>query len=165
MSGLKAGDQFPADVTFKYVPWTTDDVKVCGIPTTLAASKDWADKKVVLVSVPGAFTPTCSANHVPPFAAGVKELRAKGVDVIAIIAPNDAYVMSAWGKVNGVRDDDVLFLGDTETQFAKQIGWIGAGDRNARFAAIIDQGVVKYAAKEEAPGVTVSGFDAVLGAL
>jgi alkyl hydroperoxide reductase 1 len=85
--------------------------------------------------------------------------------VIAILAQNDAFVMSAWGKVNGVRDDDVLFLADTESKLGQKIGWTAAPDRNARFAVIIDHGVVKYAEKEEAPGVSVSGFDAVLSAL
>lgn len=72
------------------------------------ASKEWAGKKVVIVSVPGAFTPGCSASHVPPYIQKLQDLRKAGVDVVAIIAFNDAFVMSAWSKVNGVKNDDIV---------------------------------------------------------
>lgn len=77
----------------------------CGIPIAYNASKEWADKKVVLFSVPGAFTPTCSAQHLPGYLQRLGEVKNKGVDVVAVVASNDPFVMSAWGKANGVKDD------------------------------------------------------------
>ena len=79
----------------------------CGIPISYNASKEWADKKVVLFSVPGAFTPTCSEQHLPGYLRHLGDLKGKGVDVVAVVASNDPFVMSAWGKVNGVKDDVV----------------------------------------------------------
>ncbi|EME39754.1 hypothetical protein DOTSEDRAFT_74603 [Dothistroma septosporum NZE10] len=170
MSGLKAGEQFPEGVKFKYIPWTTADTKVCGFPVTYDASKEFANKKVVLVSVPGAFTPTCSGNHVPKYIEHIDDLKSKGVDELLIIAPNDAYVMSGWQKVNvGLTEDDntfVIFASDLETKLAAQIGWTAPGDRNGRWAAVIDHGKITYAEVEtELQAVTVSGVEAVLKAL
>jgi alkyl hydroperoxide reductase 1 len=71
-------------------------------------STEWANKKVVLVSVPGAFTPTCTINHIPPYIQKLPELKSKGVDVIAVIAFNDAWVMSAWRKANGIKNDPIV---------------------------------------------------------
>ncbi|KAF7196674.1 Peroxiredoxin Pen c 3 [Pseudocercospora fuligena] len=168
-TGLKAGENFPEGVKFKYIPWTTEtaDTKVCGFPLTYDASKEFSNKKVVLVSVPGAFTPTCSGNHVPRFLEKIPELKKKGVDNLIIIAPNDAYVMSGWQKVNlaGSPDDNtfVIFASDLETKLANQIGWTAPGDRNGRWAAIIDHGKIAYAEIEtELQAVTVSGVDAIL---
>ncbi|KAK4611951.1 Peroxiredoxin Pen c 3 [Fulvia fulva] len=172
MSGLKAGEQFPEGVKFKYIPWTTADTKVCGFPVTYDASKEFANKKVVLVSVPGAFTPTCSANHVPRYIEHIADLKNKGVDTLLIIAPNDAYVMSGWQKVNTIDTTDpsantsIIFASDLETKLAAQIGWTAPGDRNGRWAAVIDHGKVTYAEVEtELQAVSVSGVEAVLKAL
>ncbi|KAI5362986.1 Putative redoxin [Septoria linicola] len=167
MSGLKAGEDFPEGVKFKYIPWTTADTKVCGFPVDYSTDKEFANKKVVLVSVPGAFTPTCSGNHVPRFIEHIADLKKKGVDQLLIIAPNDAFVMSGWQKVNvGLTDDDntfVIFASDLETKLANQIGWTAPGDRNGRWAAIIDHGKITYAEVEtELQAVTVSGVDAIL---
>jgi alkyl hydroperoxide reductase 1 len=138
------------------------------------------------VSVPGAFTPGCQALHLPPFIEKLPELKSKGVDIVAVIASNDAWVMNAWGKVNHVKGDDILFLSDTKTLFSKNHGWAaGMGDRNGRWAMIISSdGTVKYADVEKVPftlrelskavadslaqgpgQVTVSGADAVLSKL
>lgn len=132
MSGINAGDSFPADVVFSYVslpsphrinppssiltqflsyiPWTEEkgDITSCGIPINYHASKEWANKKVVLFALPGAFTPVCSARHVPEYLEKLPELRAKGVDVVAVTAFNDPFVMSAWGKANQVTGDDIV---------------------------------------------------------
>jgi alkyl hydroperoxide reductase 1 len=75
----------------------------CGVPQKLSTSA-WAGKKVVLFAVPGAFTPTCHANHLPGFVKQYDALKAKGVDVVAVVAANDAFVMSAWGRVSGLQD-------------------------------------------------------------
>lgn len=69
---------------------------------------EWANKKVVLFAVPGAFTPTCSAYHLPGFIDHLIDFKAKGVDIIAVLAFNDAFVMSAWGKANGIKDDSIV---------------------------------------------------------
>ncbi|KAJ5670667.1 Redoxin [Penicillium maclennaniae] len=144
---LKAGDSFPSDVVFSYIPWSEEagSITSCGIPINYNASAKWADKKVV-PSLPS----VCSANHVPEYIAKLPELRAKGVDQVAVLAYNDAYVMSAWGKANGVTGDDILFLSDPEAKFSKSIGWADEEGRTYRYVIIIDHGKVTYAAKEVA---------------
>lgn len=114
----------------RYIPWNEEsgEITSCGIPTNYKTSTEgWADKKVVLFAVPGklilchvdchgtnqdaalgAFTPTCSAEHVPGFIKKLPELREKGVDIVAVLAYNDPYVMSAWGKANEVRNNDIV---------------------------------------------------------
>jgi len=166
MPELKVGDSFPDGVVFSYVPYTEEkgDITACGIPQNYNASKEWADKKVVLFAVPGAFTPGCSARHLPGYIDKQKEMKAKGVDVIAVLAFNDAWVMSAWGKANGIKGDDILFLSDPEVKFGKSLGWT-MGERLARWAMVIDHGKITYAEKEPAREVTVSSADAVLAKL
>jgi len=166
MSALKVGDQFPEDVVFSYVPYTDDksEVTACGIPQNYNASKEWADKKVVLFAVPGAFTPGCSARHLPPYIDNLEAIKGKGVDVVAVLAFNDAWVMSAWGKANGVKNDDILFLSDPGTKFSQSIDWT-MGERTARYAIIVDHGKVTYAEKEPGREVTVSGAEAVMAKL
>jgi len=166
MPELKAGDPFPADTVFSYVPYTEEHAGItsCGIPQSYAASKEWASKKVVLFAVPGAFTPGCSARHLPGFIDHYKDLKGKGVDIIAVVAYNDAWVMSAWSKANGIKDDEILFLSDPDTKFGQTVGWTANG-RLSRFALIIDHGKVVYAEKEPGREVTVSGADAILAKL
>ncbi|PKY07648.1 putative allergen [Aspergillus campestris IBT 28561] len=164
---VKPGDSFPNDVVFQYVPWTEENsgVQACGIPINYNASKEWADKKVVLFSVPGAFTPTCSVNHLPGYIQNLPQLREKGVQIVAVLASNDPFVMSAWGKANQVRGDDILFLTDPEARFSSSLGWANAG-RTGRYAIIIDHGKVTYADIETKKGaVEVSGVDSVLAHL
>lgn len=72
------------------------------------ASKEWADKKVVLFSVPGAFTPGCSVRHLPGYIEKLEEIKGKQVDLVAVLAFNDAFVMSAWSKANGIKNDDIV---------------------------------------------------------
>ncbi|KIV77075.1 hypothetical protein PV11_08911 [Exophiala sideris] len=165
---LKAGDKFPDDVVFSYVPYTEEaaDITACGIPINYNASKEWANKKVVLFSVPGAFTPGCSVRHLPGYIEKLEEIKGKKVDIVAVLAYNDAFVMSAWAKANGTKnqEEDILFLSDPETKFSKSIGW-NLGERTARYALIIDNGKVVYAEKEPGRDVTVSGALAVLAKL
>ncbi|KAF7594901.1 hypothetical protein BBP40_007936 [Aspergillus hancockii] len=164
---LKSGDSFPSDVVFQHIPWTEekDDITSCGIPVPYNASKEWADKKVVLFSVPGAFTPTCSVNHLPEYIQKLPQLKEKGVQVVAVVAMNDPFVMSAWGKANQVKNDDILFLSDPDTKFSDSIGW-ASGGRTGRYAIVIDHGKVTYADIETERGVVkVSGAEAVLAHL
>ncbi|KIV91271.1 hypothetical protein, variant 1 [Exophiala mesophila] len=157
MSGLKEGDQFPDDVVFSYIPYTPESeaITACGIPINYNASKEWANKKVVLFAVPGAFTPGCSVRHLPGYIENLEKIKGKKVDIVAVLAYNDAFVMSAWSKANGIKNDDILFLSDPETKFSKSIGWT-LGDRTARYALIIDNGKITYAEKEPGRDVTVS---------
>jgi alkyl hydroperoxide reductase 1 len=166
MSTLKAGDAFPEDVSFLYVKPTpeTSDVLACGLPTKLDASTEFKDKKVVLVSVPGAFTPTCQNTHITGYLSKLGELKAKGADLVICIAFNDPFVMAAWGKANGIKDESLIFATDNEAAFSKSIGWT-LGPRTARYAIVIDHGKVVYAEKEPGHEVGVSGVDAVLAKL
>jgi peroxiredoxin len=102
--------------------------------------------------ITGAFTPGCQARHLPPYIEKLSDFKSKGVDVVATIASNDSWVMNAWGKVNGVKGDDILFLSDTKTFFSKEHGWqAGMGDRNGRWAMVFDHGKVTYAENEPSP--------------
>merc|ERR1712000_305880 len=166
MSELKVGDTFPEGVSFSYAPLTPEnsEITACGIPQKFDASKEFKNKKVVLVSVPGAFTPTCQVSHVPSYIKNADALKAKGIDQVVFIAFNDAWVMSAWGKANNIKDDFIIFASDTGAAFSKSIGWT-AGERTARYALVIDHGKVVYAAKEAGGGVEVSGSEGVLAKL
>ncbi|KIY64437.1 1-Cys peroxiredoxin isozyme [Cylindrobasidium torrendii FP15055 ss-10] len=167
---IKVGDKIP-EGTFTYVPWSEalESHAACGIPTKLSTSS-WAGKKVVLFSVPGAFTPTCHVNHLPPFVEKYEEFKAKGVDVIAVVAANDAFVMSGWARVEGVKDK-ILALSDTNAEWSAKLGLdvdlsaVGFGTRTSRYGLIIDDLTVKYVEQEQGKDVTVSGADALLSAL
>ncbi|MBW2314812.1 MAG: peroxiredoxin [Deltaproteobacteria bacterium] len=127
-------------------------------------------KKVVLFAVPGAFTPTCSAKHLPGFIDKAGEIKAKGVDTIVCTSVNDAFVMDAWGKDRGV-GDDVLLVADGNADFAQALGLemdgtgIGFGVRVQRFALIADDGVVTHLAVEAPMKFEVSDADSILAAL
>ncbi len=130
----------------------------------------FAGRKVVLFAVPGAFTPTCHANHLPGYLEQADAIRAKGVDEIAVVAVNDHHVMGAWEKATGA-DGKILFLADGASLFTRAVGLdidlgaAGLGLRSKRYAMIVEDGVVKALNVEEAPGVSVSGAAAILGLL
>ena len=139
-------------------------------PKDVSTDDIFAGKKVVMFAVPGAFTPTCSAKHLPGFVEKAAQLKAKGVDTIACLSVNDAFVMGAWGKAQST-DGKVLMLADGSAAFTKQLGLDldlsgpGMGVRSKRYAMIVDNGVVKKL-NVEAPGAfEVSSADAILGAL
>lgn len=123
--------------------------------------------KVVLFAVPGAFTPGCSKIHLPGYVEHGDELRAKGVGTIACVAVNDPWVMQAWGQAHGV-GDGILMLADGNAEFTRAMGleWdatgAGLGLRSQRYAAVIEDGVVKSLDVEPKPGVDVSACSAVL---
>ncbi|MGA8297790.1 MAG: peroxiredoxin [Acidimicrobiales bacterium] len=126
--------------------------------------------KVVLFGLPGAFTPTCSDFHLPGYIVRAEDLKGKGVDLIACISVNDAYVMGAWGQAQGT-GDAVMMLGDGNGEFTRAVGLdydmtaAGLGVRSRRYAMILQDGVVTYLGVESQPGVSVSGADAVLAEL
>jgi peroxiredoxin len=122
----------------------------------------------VLFAVPGAFTPTCSAAHLPGFVVNVDKIKARGVDTVACIAVNDVFVMNAWGKTQNA--EHILMLADGNAEFAKAIDLtldgtgFGMGIRSKRYAMIVDNGVVVDVAVDE-KGFEVSSAEAVLAKL
>jgi peroxiredoxin len=154
---IQVGDKLPS-VTLK----TTDlhDVQ----------TDDLFVGKVVLFAVPGAFTPTCSAKHLPGFVEKAGEIKAKGVDKIVCLSVNDAFVMDAWAKAHGA-GEDVTLVADGNGDFTRAIGLemdgssVGMGLRSQRYAAVIEDGVVKHLAVEEPMKFEVSSAEAILAAL
>lgn len=141
-----------------------------GRPAKTTTDQYFAGKKVVLFAVPGAFTPTCSAKHLPGFVKKADAIKAKGVDSIACIAVNDAFVMDAWGKA-GHADGKVDMLADGNGEFAKAMGLemdgsgFGLGQRCQRFAMVVDDGKITQM-NVEAPGAfEVSSAEHVLSQL
>lgn len=126
--------------------------------------------KVVLFAVPGAFTPTCSDYHLPGFVLRADELSGKGVDKVVCVAVNDAFVLRAWGDAHDV-DDKVVLLADGSGAFTKALGLeldltgAGLGVRSRRYAAILEDGVVKELLLEDGPGLDKSSADNVLAKL
>ena len=138
-------------------------------PKAVTSHEALGTGKVVLFGVPGAFTPTCSDHHLPSFVVRAEDLRAKGVDRIACIAVNDAFVMGAWAQAEHA--DDLVMLADGNGEFARAAGLemdgsgFGLGQRIRRFAAVLEDGVVRHVAVESGPGLEVSSADAVLAVL
>ncbi|NNN14758.1 MAG: peroxiredoxin [Acidimicrobiaceae bacterium] len=126
--------------------------------------------KVVLFAVPGAFTPTCSDYHLPGFVIRSEDLLAKGVDLIACISVNDPFVMTAWAASQGI-DDQVVMLADGNGDFTKAANLeldgrgFGIGLRSQRYAAILEDGIVKSIDIEPGGGLTVSSAESVLAKL
>jgi len=139
-------------------------------PAEISTDEVFAGKKVVLFALPGAFTPTCSAKHLPGFVEQAAAIKAKGVDTIACLSVNDPFVMGAWGKDQGV-GDKVLMLADGSGDFTKAVGLEldlagrGFGLRSQRYAMIVDDGVVTTLNVEDSGAFLVSSADAILEAL
>ncbi|CAL9770173.1 unnamed protein product [Musa acuminata subsp. burmannicoides] len=161
---ISIGDKLP-DATLSY--FGAD-----GELETVTVSELTKGKKAVLFAVPGAFTPTCSQKHLPGFVEKAGELRAKGVDTIACISVNDAFVMRAW-KEDLKIGDEVLLLADGNGEFTKALGVeldlrdkpVGLGVRSRRYAMLADDGVVKVLNLEEGGAFTFSSADDMLKAL
>ncbi len=158
---IKVGDKVP-DV----------EVRTMGPegPTSVRTGEALGQGRVVLVAVPGAFTPGCSKIHLPGFVSGADELKKRGIDTIACIAVNDAWVMDAWGKAQGA-EGKILMLADGNGEFADAMGLafdgsgIGLGTRSQRYAAVIEDGTVVKLDVESKPGVDVSSCENVLSQL
>ena len=121
-------------------------------PKPRAINELCSGKKVVLFAVPGAFTPTCSVQHLPGFVQYSQALKDKGVDLVACISVNDPFVMEAWGKSYNLKDQ-IILLADVNANFTKRIGaefnWRGWGLRSKRYTMLIEDGVVKKLVEEE----------------
>jgi peroxiredoxin len=139
-------------------------------PGAVSTDELFAGKKVVLVSVPGAFTPTCSASHLPGFVGQADELTGKGVDTIAFMSVNDVFVMHAWGEDQGV-GDKVTMLADGNGEYAKALDLemdgtaFGMGMRSQRFAIIVEDGIATHVAVEAPGKFEVSNAESVLASL
>jgi peroxiredoxin len=155
---IKVGDKLPqANLTNAtadgIVPVTVDDI--------------FKGKRVGLFAVPGAFTPTCSAKHVPGFKAHLAELKAKGLDAIACISVNDGFVMKAWGKDQGV-EGDIIMLADGNGDFTKAMGLeldgskFGMGPRSQRYSLVANDGVVEQLNVEQGGEFKVSSAEYLL---
>lgn len=159
---IRIGDRIP-DATF--------GVKAFDEVGSIAAKDYFADRKVVLFAVPGAFTPTCHRNHLPSFVAEADKIKAKGVDAIAVTAVNDIFVLDAWLEASGAKGK-IDGLADGSAAFARALGLDidlterGFGTRSQRYSMLVDNGVVKSLNIEEKPGsIEISGAAAILAQL
>lgn len=159
---ISVGDTLP-DATFKVI--TADG------PSEVTVEELTAGRRVVLFGVPGAFTPTCDANHLPGYLTHLDAIKSKGIDEIAVVAVNDMFVMNAWAKSSG-GDGKITFLADGSADFVKSIGLeldasgFGMGIRSKRFSMLIDNGVMKALNVEDTPGTAEkTGAEAMLAAL
>lgn len=158
---IKVGDKLPSVTLMEKqeggpAPVTTDDL--------------FKGKKVALFALPGAYTPTCSAKHVPGFVQNYEALKAKGIDSIICLSVNDAFVMGAWGKEQGA-GDKVRMIADGNGEFTRAVGLefdaskFGMGKRSQRYSMVVDDGVVKQLNVEEPGAFEVSSADYMLGKL
>ena len=138
-------------------------------PQPVTSGEYFGGKKVALFAVPGAFTPTCSARHMPSYVEKADELKAKGVDEIACTSVNDAFVMGAWNQAQG--SEDITMLADGNGLFAKAVGLemdaskFGMGERSQRYSMVVNDGVVEQL-NVEAPGeYSASSAETMLGQL
>ena len=161
MLTIKVGDRIPGMTLVKA---TADG------PQPVQTDDYFAGRRIALFSVPGAFTPTCSARHLPGFVERAEELRAKGVDEIACTAVNDAFVLAAWARSAGA-EDKVTMLADGNGDFAEALGLtmdgskFGLGKRGSRWSAIVEDGVVRELNVEEPGAFSVSSADFLVGQL
>ena len=158
---IKVGDKLPSV--------TLSEATAEG-PKPVKTDDFFKGKRVALFAVPGAFTPTCSARHLPSFKDHAADLKAKGVDTIACVSVNDVFVMKAWGEAQGV-GDDIVMLADGNGEFTRAMGLVmdgspnGMGQRSQRYSMIVEDGIVTQL-NLEAPGeFKVSSADYLLAEL
>lgn len=155
---IKVGDKVPSATLMEMKD---------GKPTPVTTDQLFNGKKVVFFALPGAFTPTCSAKHVPGFVQHAAEIKAKGVDTIACMSVNDAFVMGAWAE-NQKTGDKVEMLGDGNGDFTRALGLemdgskFGMGKRSQRFSMLVDNGVVKQLNVEEPGAFNVSSAEYIM---
>jgi peroxiredoxin len=155
---INVGDRLPKTTLIKATP---------DGPQPLDSEDYFRGRRVAIFSVPGAFTPTCSARHLPGFVERADDIRAKGVDEIACVSVNDAFVMQAWGDSAGV-SGKVTMLADGNGDFARAVGLVmdgtkfGMGERGQRWSAVVNDGVVEQLNVEEPGAFNVSSADYML---
>ena len=157
---IKPGDAVP-NITLAHL---TDSG-----PADITTDEIFSGKKVVLFALPGAYTPTCSASHLPGFVVNCDAIKAKGVDTIACLSVNDAFVMGAWGEAQNAAQ--ILMLADGSGAFTEAVGLTldltanHMGVRSQRYAMVVDDGVVTYLNVEDGGAFKVSSAEAILGLL
>ncbi len=155
---IKVGDKIPSATLMQMKQ---------GGPKPVTTAELFDGKKVVLFALPGAFTPTCSAKHLPGFIQNADAIKAKGVDTVACLSVNDAFVMGAWGEQQGA-GDKVVMLADGNGDFTRALGLemdgsrFGMGKRSQRYAMVVDDGVVKTLNIEEPGAFAVSSAEHVI---
>jgi len=155
---IKVGDKIPSATLMQMQG---------GGPKPVKTDDFFAGKKVVLFALPGAFTPTCSAKHLPGFVQHAGDIKGKGVDAIACLSVNDAFVMGAWGDAQGA-GDKVAMLADGNGDFTRALGLemdasrFGMGQRSQRYSMVVDNGVVKELNVEEPGAFSVSSAEHVM---
>ena len=157
---IQAGDNIPAAT-----------LKVMGAegPQDITTDDIFSGKKVLLFAVPGAFTPGCSMTHLPGYVVNADKIKAAGVDTIACLSVNDAFVMGAWGEAQNA--SEILMLADGNGDFTAALGLeldgrgFGMGTRSQRFAMLVEDGEVTQLNVEEGPGVDVSSAETMMGLL
>lgn len=164
---IRIGDQLP-DATLSE---TTEFGEFCPLsPRSFSAAQAAKGKRIVIFGVPGAYTPTCSAQHLPGYVAHYDALKAKGVDEIWCVSVNDAFVMAAWGRSLGAIGK-VRMLGDGNAEFTKKLGLeldltgAGMGIRSQRYSMLVEDGVVKALHIEQPRKFEVSNAETMLAAL
>ena len=156
---IQVGDRIPSATLHEGTPGTTHD------PAEL-----FSGKRVVLFAVPGAFTPTCSNSHLPGYVAQADEIRAKGVDLIVCVSVNDAFVMAAWGAVQGA-SGQVMMLADPAAEWTKAMGLdvdaaVLGGTRSKRYSMLIEDGVVtKMNLEPDGFGLRCSNVESIVDQL
>jgi peroxiredoxin len=157
---VKVGDKIP-DVTMKMMGEKG--------PQDISTSDLFSGKKVVLFAVPGAFTPTCSAAHLPGFVVNADKIKAKGVAAIVCVSVNDAFVMDAWAKDKNA--EEIIMVGDGNGDFTEAMGLVldgsgfGLGKRSQRYAMIVEDGVITTLNVEQGPAFELSSAEKILEAL
>ncbi|KZV86662.1 Redoxin [Exidia glandulosa HHB12029] len=164
---IKVGDEIPS-ATFTYVPWSAEleDKSFCGLPVPLKTD-EWKGKKVVVVAVPGSFTRTCH-GQVPGYLAHIGEFKSKGIDEVVVLASNDPFVQSGWGRFQGIKDE-IKFISDTDLAFTSKLGLTldltarGLGVRAQRYVLVLDDlKVTKFWVEPNSGAVSVTGAEEVL---
>ncbi|MEE4193462.1 MAG: peroxiredoxin [Halieaceae bacterium] len=138
-------------------------------PQDITTDEVFSGKKVVLFAVPGAFTPGCSMTHLPGFVVNADKIKAAGVDTIACLSVNDAFVMGAWGEAQNA--SEILMLADGNGELTEALGLVldgsgfGMGQRSQRYAMVVDDGTVTHLNVEPGAGIEVSSAEAIMALL
>jgi peroxiredoxin len=162
---IKVGDKLPSGTLYEFNETETPGCPVG--PAPVSVDELTKNKKVVIFGLPGAFTPTCSAKHVPSYVSHIEELKAKGVDDIVCVSVNDAFVMGAWSR-DQQASGKVRMLGDGSGTWTKALGLEldlnarGMGTRSQRYSMLVDDGIVKALNVEQAGKYEVSGAETML---
>jgi len=159
---IQVGEKLPLEITVKELR--------DGVPADVKLADVFQGKKVVLFALPGAFTPTCSAKHLPGFVQQAEDFRQKGIDEVVCLSVNDAFVMGAWGEQQGATGK-VRLLADGNAEFTRAVGLemdasgFGMGVRSQRYAMLVNDGTVEKLFNEGGGGLTCSSAESVLGDL